>query len=54
MRSNVDHMSIRAADKETANTPRFIGELVHDLVAAPLRLLIGGIDVVGVQVGDDL
>src|SRR3954452_3427319 len=43
---DVDHLAIRAADEEPANTPRFVREGVHHFITTSPCLLVRGIDVV--------
>src|ERR1700712_4514627 len=46
MPGNVDHLSIGAPNEETTDAPRFIGDRMHDLVPASLRLCVRRVDVV--------
>src|SRR4051794_35657745 len=46
MPGDVDHLAIRAADEEPANSPRFVGKRVHNLVTTSLCLLVRGLYVV--------
>lgn len=46
MPGDIDHLSIRAPDEEATNTPRLVGDRVHDLIASLLRFLVCGVDVI--------
>jgi hypothetical protein len=42
----VDDVPVWVAHQEPADTPRFVGQRMNDLVAAALRFRIGLVDVV--------
>jgi hypothetical protein len=46
MLCDIDDVSVRVPDEESTNSPRLVGNRVHDLIAVLLRILIGSVDVI--------